>query len=81
MSAPTHIERHLTHSKALDLTGLDFDDAEGMAIVRKIDEKIAALPGLEGWRGYETCIGRSKARFGRSLGVIGEGQVVAPRLA
>lgn len=66
----------------VDAVGLMlFDDEEGMAIVRKIDEKIAALPGLQGWRGYETCLGRSKARYGGSLGVIGQGQVVAPRLA
>ena len=66
----------------VDAVGLMlFDDDEGMAIVRKIDEKIAALPGLAGWRGYETCIGRSRVRYGRSLGVIGQGQVVAPRAA
>ena len=58
-----------------------FDDDEGMGIVRRIDEKIAALPGLAGWNGYEQCIGRSRARFGRKLGVIGQGQVVAPRPA
>jgi hypothetical protein len=66
----------------VDAVGLMlFDDEEGMAIVRRIDEKIAALPGLAGWRGYETCMARSRARFGRSLGVIGQGQFVAPRLA
>lgn len=58
-----------------------FDGPEGMAIVKRIDEKIAALPGLSGWNGYETVIGRSRARFGGTLGIIGQGQVVKPVLA
>lgn len=48
-----------------------FDDEEGMAVVRSVDSRIGALPGLEGFRGLEDSLQRSRERFGPSLGRLG----------
>ena len=40
-------------------------DAEGREVVRKIDQRIATLPGLEGFRGVEKCLDRTHERYGK----------------
>lgn len=39
-------------------------DEEGLETVRGIDKRIATLPGLEGFRGVEKCLERTRARYG-----------------
>lgn len=48
-----------------------FGDEEGLEVVRGLDRKMAALPGMEGFQGMEHALERSRARFGKRLGVVG----------
>jgi hypothetical protein len=41
-------------------------------VVRSVDKRIAALPGLEGFRGVEAAIERTRARYGSKLGSLGQ---------
>jgi hypothetical protein len=47
-------------------------DAEGLEVVRGVDRRIATLPGLEGFRGVEDAIERTRARYGDKLGSLGQ---------
>lgn len=50
-----------------------FGDEEGLKIVRGVDQKIGSLPALDGFRGLEKSLERTRARYGKTLGVFGAG--------
>jgi rubrerythrin len=52
-------------------------DEEGQEVVRSIDKRIGTLPGLEGFRGVEKCLERTRARYGKTLGHHGQMPVPA----
>jgi len=51
-------------------------DAEGLEVVRSVDKRIGTLPGLEGFRGVEDAIERTRKRYGDKLGSLGQGAPV-----